>query len=105
MHGISQQRGGQPVAPVACVSEDARAPRKGRGPNLMRSTTVTENPEVPAPALRCPDCDRPLKYLHTVLGGVRPIERWDYFQCVPCGFYRYRSRTRSLRVTGLVPDL
>ena len=87
------------------MSEDAPARRKGRGPNLMRSTTVTRSPEVPAPALRCPDCDRSLKYQFTVLGGVKPIERWDYFQCVPCGFYRYRSRTRSLRVTGLVPDL
>jgi len=87
------------------VSEDDPAPRKGRGPNLLRSTTVTRNPEVPAPALRCPDCDRPLNYLHSMLGGVKPIERWDYFQCVPCGFYEYRSRTRSLRLTGLVPKV
>ena len=71
----------------------------------MRSTTVTRNPEVPALALRCPACDRPLNYLQTVLGGVRPIERWDYFQCVLCGFYKYRSRTRSLRMTGLVPEV
>jgi len=100
----SQRGGGQPVAAVADVSEDAPTPRKRRGPNLMLSTTVTQNPEVPAPALRCPDCDRPLTYLYTVLGGVKPIERWDYFLCVPCGFYRYRSRTRSLRGTGFVPE-
>jgi hypothetical protein len=71
----------------------------------MRSTIVTQYPEVPAPALRCPACDRSLKYLHTVLGGVKPIERWDYFQCVRCGFFKYRSRTRSLRLTGLVPEV
>lgn len=71
----------------------------------MRSTTVTQYPEVPALALRCPDCDRPLKYLYTVLGGVKPLERWDYFQCVLCGFYEYRSRTRSLRGIGLVPSV
>jgi len=94
---------GPPQITGARVCEDAPAPRKGRGPNLRRSTTVTRNPEVPAAALRCPGCDHPLNYLHTVLGGVKPIERWDYFQCVRCGFYRYRSRTRSLRLTGLVP--
>ena len=71
----------------------------------MRSTIVTQHPAVPAPALWCPGCDRPLKYLHTVLGGVQPIERWDYFQCLPCGFFEYRTRTRSLRLTGHVPVL
>lgn len=44
----------------------------------MRSTIVTQHTEVRAPALRCPACDRRLNYLHTVLGGVKPIERWDY---------------------------
>ena len=71
----------------------------------MRSTIVTQNPEAPALALRCPSCDRPLTYLHTVLGGVKPIERWDYFQCALCGFYEYRSRTRSVCLTGLVPKV
>ena len=96
---------GPPQITGARVSEDAPAPRKGRGLRLMRSTTVTRNPEVSAPALRCPACDRPLNYLHTVLGGVKPIERWDNFECVPCGFYTYRSCTRSLRLTGLVPEV
>lgn len=96
---------GPPQIIGARVSEDAPRLRKGRGPRLMRSTTVTQNPEIPAPALRCPACDCPLNYLHTVLGGVQPIERWDYFQCVPCGFFEYRSRTRSLRLTDLVPKV
>jgi len=96
---------GQSVALVACVSEEAPAPRKGRGPNLMRSTTVTRNPEVPAPALRCPDCDHPLIYLQTVIGGVKPLERWDYFECRSCGFFKYRHRGRKLRRTPIIPRL
>jgi len=92
---------GPPQITGARVSEDAPAPRKGRGPNLMRSTTVTRNPEVPAPALRCPDCDHPLVYVQTVIGGVKPLERWDYFQC--CGFFEYRYRGRKLRRTSEVP--
>jgi hypothetical protein len=92
---------GPPQITGARVSEDAPAPRKGRGPNLMRSTTVTRNPEVPAPALRCPDCDHPLVYLQTVIGGVKPLERWDYFEC--CGFFEYRYRRRKLRRTSDVP--
>jgi hypothetical protein len=96
---------GPPQIAGARVSEDAPGPRKARVPRRMRSTTLTRNPEVPAPALRCPACDRPLNYLHTVLGGVQPIERWDHFQCVPCGFFEYRSRTRSLRLTGMVPKV
>jgi len=66
---------------------------------------VTRSPEVAAPDLCCPDCDRPLIYLHTVIGGVKPLERWDYFQCVPCGFFEYRFRTRRVRPTGSVPDI
>ena len=93
---------GPPQITGARVSVDAPAPRKGRGPNLMRSTTVTRNPEVPAPALRCPDCDHPLVYVQTVIGGVKPLERWDYFECVPCGFFEYRHRARKLRRT---PDI
>jgi len=66
---------------------------------------VTRNPEVAAPDLRCPSCDRPLTYLHTVIGGVKPPERWDYFECGRCGFFEYRFRTRRVRPTSSVPVL
>jgi len=103
MHGISRRGGGRSVAPIAYVTEDAPT-RKGRGPRLIRSTTVTQNPEVPAPALRCPLCDRSLIYLQTVIGGVKPPERWDYFECVcPAGSFEYRHRARKLRRTPDVP--
>ena len=31
--------------------------------------------------------------------GVKPIERWDYFDCAACGPFIYRDRTRKLRPT------
>jgi hypothetical protein len=96
---------GPPQIAGARVSEDAPAPRKGRGPRRMRSTTVTRNPEVPAPALRCPDCDHPLIYVQTVIGGVKPLERWDYFEYRSCGFFKYRHRGRKLRRTPDIPCL
>jgi hypothetical protein len=32
-----------------------------------------------------------------VIGGVKPIERWDHFSCRGCGPFVYRDRTRTLR--------
>jgi hypothetical protein len=62
-----------------------------------RSATFTSTPEVSAPALTCPKCDSALQYRQTVISGVKPIERWDYFDCMTCGPFVYRERTRSLR--------
>jgi len=87
------------------VSQDPRPPGEQRSRRIARSTTVTRNPEVPAPALRCSACDRQLTYLHTVLGGVKPLERWDYFECARCGFFEYRFRTRTRRLTADVPGI
>jgi hypothetical protein len=64
---------------------------------------VTIEPDPPAPPLLCPTCDKPLVYLQTVFGGVYPRERWDYFQCRPCGLYAYRQRTRRLRLAEYLP--
>ena len=58
----------------------------------------TSTPETPAPALFCPTCDFPLTYQHTVVGGVKPLERWDYYECRTHGQFVYRDRTRQLRV-------
>jgi CheY-like chemotaxis protein len=60
---------------------------------------TTEPPTVP-PALICPQCDLPLRYLHSHVGGVsaRHPEQWDYFECTAgCGTFQYRERTRKLR--------
>ena len=64
---------------------------------IKRTTQVTSTPESPAPQLQCPACDRPLIYRETVISGVKPIERWDYFACPRCGGFVYRERTRKLR--------
>jgi hypothetical protein len=62
-----------------------------------RTALVTTNPD-PAPLqLFCPACHRSLLYRQTVIGGVQPIERWDYFECLACGPFQYRLRTRKLR--------
>jgi hypothetical protein len=45
----------------------------------------------------CPTCDTQLAYQQTVISGVKPIERWDYFECRRCGQFVYRDRTRKLR--------
>jgi CheY-like chemotaxis protein len=61
---------------------------------------VTLDPSVRPPALVCPSCDRPLRYLKSHLGGVseRHPEQWDYLECESgCGTFQYRQRTRKLR--------
>jgi len=58
---------------------------------------VTSTPDPPPPQLFCPVCDRSLAYRQTVIGGVKPRERWDYFACGVCGDFVYRDRTRRLR--------
>ena len=68
--------------------------RKRRG---RRSAVFTSSPEIDAPTLMCPKCDGPLGYRETVFSGVKPAERWDFFDCQSCGPYVYRERTRSLR--------
>ncbi len=64
-----------------------------------RESPFTREPSTPPPALVCPSCDGPLHYRQTVQGGVKPPERWDYFDCVTCGTFVYRERTRKLRRT------
>jgi len=36
-------------------------------------------------------------YTEEKSSGVKPIERWDYFECLTCGVFVYRDRTRKLR--------
>jgi CheY-like chemotaxis protein len=60
---------------------------------------MTTAPPVAPPRLRCPNCDRALKYTASHIGGVSAEhpEQWDYFVCDQCGEFRYRQRTRKLR--------
>jgi CheY-like chemotaxis protein len=60
----------------------------------------TTSPPLAPLTLVCPNCDRPLHYLRSHLGGVsaRQAEQWDYFECpAGCGNFQYRHRTRKLR--------
>jgi hypothetical protein len=62
-----------------------------------RVARITKQPGDPPPLLVCPDCDEPLLYEHSILGGVNPRERWDRFRCKTDGIFEYRHRTRRLR--------
>jgi hypothetical protein len=64
---------------------------------MRRVPTFTNTPDVAPPELLCPTCDTMLEYRQTVISGVKPIERWDYFECRTCGPFVYRDRTRKLR--------
>jgi hypothetical protein len=63
------------------------------------STRFTTRPDTPGPQLLCPTCDLPLVYRQTIVAGVEPVERWDYYECRTCGPFEYRHRTRKLKRT------
>jgi len=85
-----------PADSVLPGTPEAHKPPKRTG----RPPVVTSTPETAPPGLLCPTCDRPLVYRRTVIGGVKPLERWDYFECGTCGAFVYRDRTRKLRPTS-----
>jgi CheY-like chemotaxis protein len=60
----------------------------------------TTAPPLATPDLVCPECDKPLEYRRSQIGGVsaRHPEQWDYYECAGgCGTFQYRQRTRRLR--------
>jgi hypothetical protein len=69
----------------------------GRRKRTKPFPTFTSVPDTAPPPLPCPTCDCRLVYRQTVISGVNPIERWDYFNCRTCGVFVYRDRTRKLR--------
>ena len=91
-----------PIDPLSADAPDApEAPAAGAPlKRTRRSPTFTSTPDTAPPQLLCPGCDRPLVYRQTVISGVKPIERWDYFECRTCGSFVYRDRTRKLRPTA-----
>ena len=90
-------------------SEDhlARAVQATMHAENMRATLTrshnrfqTTTPSIEPPALVCPQCDGPLTYDRSHIGGVsaRHSEQWDYYSCpAGCGTFQYRQRTRRLR--------
>ena len=71
-----------------------RTPRRRQ---TTRAAVFTSTADGAALLLACPSCALPLLYRHSVISGVKPIERWDYFDCSACGAFVYRERTRRLR--------
>ncbi|PWT85817.1 MAG: hypothetical protein C5B57_02240 [Blastocatellia bacterium] len=60
----------------------------------------TTTPPAAPPPLMCVNCDSPLQYHRSYIGGVNrnSPEQWDYYECPNgCGQFQYRQRTRKLR--------
>jgi two-component system cell cycle response regulator DivK len=83
---------------------DGRVPESNQRSRSRLSRThlrgETDLPPTSPPKLICPDCDRPLDYRSSQVGGVsvRNAEQWDYFVCgAGCGTFQYRQRTRKVR--------
>jgi DNA-binding response OmpR family regulator len=80
--------------------EHSRAVVRRQMLSSAHSRHETTTPPIRPPALVCPSCDQPLRYLRSHIGGVsaRQPEQWDYFECIGgCGELQYRERTRKLR--------
>ena len=83
--------------------DGTEAARKRVMLNHVHERYATNVPTTPAPALVCPNCYEPLRYMNSYIGGVstRHPEQWDYFECrTGCGAFQYRHRTRKLRQIG-----
>src|SRR4029453_7047037 len=107
----------KPVTPETVLAEVRRlleqrrlrqlmqpAPGRARGRKLCQAKAhvrmQTSAPPNQPPPLFCPDCQRPLRYEHSHIGGVnhRHAEQWDAYVCpAACGSFEYRQRTRKLR--------
>ena len=97
---LEEARDPRAAAPVetAAVAPPSDAPRRGLSHSHVRGETAA--PPVHPPELICPQCDRPLGYKSSQVGGVsaRNSEQWDYFECDRgCGVFQYRHRTRKVR--------
>jgi CheY-like chemotaxis protein len=90
------------ASPAPAAPPPDMEPREGPRRGLSRSHVRGETAAPPAlpPGLICPQCDSPLDYKSSQVGGVsaRNAEQWDYFVCERgCGTFQYRQRTRKLR--------
>lgn len=68
--------------------------------------SVTTEPPLPPPSLKCPRCDLALTYEVSHVGGVseRHPEQWDYLTCSNCGGFQYRQRTRKIRSLNITEE-
>jgi CheY-like chemotaxis protein len=95
---VARDRMHEQVEKSGALLDRSRARRKMLSSAHTRHDTTT--PEIAPPALTCPGCDHPLRYVRSHIGGVTAhnSEQWDYFECpAGCGPFQYRERTRKLR--------
>jgi CheY-like chemotaxis protein len=93
-----REAGTPPAGTPPADTEPREGPRRGLSRSHLRGETAAP-PALP-PGLICPQCDCPLDYKSSQVGGVsaRNAEQWDYFVCEHgCGTFQYRQRTRKLR--------
>jgi len=89
-----------PAPTVDATAPASKAPTQPRARSHLHQRGHTTAPPVRPPDLLCPDCDRPLTYLTSYIGGVsaRHQEQWDDYECsAACGRFQFRQRTRKLR--------
>jgi CheY-like chemotaxis protein len=92
--------GGMPPASPSPDTAPRGEPPRARALSRAHQRHDTTAPPVNPPVLICPECDQPLTYRRSHVGGVsaRHPEQWDYFSCpAGCGTFQYRTRTRKLR--------
>lgn len=85
---------------VAPETADARPDGPGKAASRRFRRFETTAPPHEPPALHCRECDRPLAYQKSRVGGVSESnpEQWDQFHCPGCAeVFEYRHRTRHLR--------
>lgn len=91
---------GQQIAQAEKAPEWSRAAARRLALSRAHRRGDTSTPPASVPSLVCPECDKPLNYQRSHVGGVseRHPEQWDYFECpAACGVFQYRHRTRKLR--------
>ena len=100
-HGRAAAARDRGPARLASPGHRVRRPvSAGRSLSRTHVRGETGLPPSSPPELICPDCDRPLDYKSSQVGGVsvRNAEQWDYFVCAAgCGTFQYRQRTRKVR--------
>jgi two-component system, cell cycle response regulator DivK len=95
----------KPCLPDRLYEEMGRVVDRNERPQGDGDTPATDGrapavPRLTPPAVVCPSCDTPLRYVRSHVGGVgkRHREQWDYFECATgCGTFQYRHRTRKLK--------
>jgi two-component system, cell cycle response regulator DivK len=93
----------KPCLPEQLEAEIRRVLSETREESRPHQPRDTADPPQPPPTLLCPECDEPLRYQRSRIGGVndRHREQWDYFECRRrCGMFEYRQRTRKVRRVG-----